>query len=147
MSVECGGPDLRPPTRTELPLCRNVCVCCMWRVRGWRSPPALDLISFFFFFFSRDQNIASHSAGFSPKLGWVGRRSWNETVVFGFTNILSLDYCFGEHIPTQKKLICTISLMYMCPFFQVQRGKLYGICLLGFCLLSCSANQNICLHV
>lgn len=28
LSVECGGPDLRPPTRTELPLCwKCVCVC------------------------------------------------------------------------------------------------------------------------
>lgn len=128
MSVECGGPDLRPPTRTELPLCRNVCVCCMWRVRGWRSPPALDLISVFLFF-SRDQNIALHSAGFSSKLGWVGWQSWNETIVFSFTNILSLDYCFREHIPTQKNCICTISMSYMCPFLQYRKEN----CMVSVC--------------
>lgn len=27
LSVECEGPDLRPPTRTGLPLCCSVCVC------------------------------------------------------------------------------------------------------------------------
>lgn len=79
LSVECGGPDLRPPTRTELPLCcicMCVCVSVGWRVCGWQSPPALNLISVFL----RTKTLQRTQHGVKTKIWWIKEQNWNKQI-------------------------------------------------------------------